>query len=671
MIITCEKCATSFNLDDSLIKEAGSKCRCSQCKHVFTVYPSPLEEEKDEGLFSSEPDTEASSIEFDVEDDDLSFDEDSSFDADDSDPGAETSSGIDLDVDDTDLDAFQTDAPLEDDDIVFEEAFDDDLDMESPDEGVVPLDEDGQDDDFEMDDISFSDSDDFDIDDADDALDTDDDLEIDDTGIDFNGAGFDMGAGEDTDALAAEVEDTDADSDDEFSFGEGDLVLEEEGTGDDDGLEMETLELEDDGLEFDFEGGEDTDATDDIDDKDDIMAAGVAGIAAESDEDIEADTLMAEDPDGIEFTPLEMDDDEAVDDEFTGSDGDISEIEDAVEEGFEPEKTVIEEDDFEIEFDADDSEQADDSKELETETADDDVLSMTLDESGVDETVSEEAVEEEEVEEEETDLDSVAVSPAADEFSEYDEVLDQETEPEQDAALDEDEIEESVDVEDITEEEFEEEPSPEEEVVEEKESPMLIPPEPPRRKQKKSGIGTPILVVLLLICLLVIGAYIASLMTGYKIPVISDIQIPFIEQYIKKPAARVDSQKPVPNQQSVNGRFVTNSSAGTLFVITGRVENPASTAYRYIQINGALITTGKKEAKSKKVFCGNVIPEEMLKTGSMADIDKMLVVKSGSNDLNSNVKPKTSVPFMIVFSDLPEKLQNFTVKVVGFEKVPN
>jgi predicted Zn finger-like uncharacterized protein len=40
MILTCEKCATSFNFDESLIKPSGSKVRCSKCRHVFIVHPS-------------------------------------------------------------------------------------------------------------------------------------------------------------------------------------------------------------------------------------------------------------------------------------------------------------------------------------------------------------------------------------------------------------------------------------------------------------------------------------------------------------------------------------------------------------------------------------------------------------------------------------------------------
>lgn len=45
MIITCGECNSSFVLDDSLIKTTGSKVRCSNCKHVFVVYPAKEEME--------------------------------------------------------------------------------------------------------------------------------------------------------------------------------------------------------------------------------------------------------------------------------------------------------------------------------------------------------------------------------------------------------------------------------------------------------------------------------------------------------------------------------------------------------------------------------------------------------------------------------------------------
>ncbi|MBW2653981.1 MAG: zinc-ribbon domain-containing protein [Deltaproteobacteria bacterium] len=233
-----------------------------------------------------------------------------------------------------------------------------------------------------------------------------------------------------------------------------------------------------------------------------------------------------------------------------------------------------------------------------------------------------------------------------DDFSEYDEILEPETEPEK-TSFEKEIIEEKV-------------------LAEELETLMDTAPKP-RKRKKKSLVGTPVL-VLLLIFFLVIGAYIASGMTGYKIPYLSDIKIPFIEQYFKKSVPEKLDVKPVPNQKSVNGRFVTNSTAGPLFVITGRVENLSNIVYSHIEIRGTLITKGKVEAKIKNIFCGNIITEEMLKTGNISDINKLLALKKGNHHSNVNIKPGASVPFMVVFSDLPEKLQNFTVKVIKFEK---
>ena len=46
MIIMCENCIKRFKIDDKLIKENGSKVRCSDCGHVFTAYrPAPAPQE--------------------------------------------------------------------------------------------------------------------------------------------------------------------------------------------------------------------------------------------------------------------------------------------------------------------------------------------------------------------------------------------------------------------------------------------------------------------------------------------------------------------------------------------------------------------------------------------------------------------------------------------------
>src|SRR6056297_2413486 len=50
MIIQCEQCQTRFRLADEKLKPAGTKVRCSKCKHVFTVMPpapEPAEQDVD------------------------------------------------------------------------------------------------------------------------------------------------------------------------------------------------------------------------------------------------------------------------------------------------------------------------------------------------------------------------------------------------------------------------------------------------------------------------------------------------------------------------------------------------------------------------------------------------------------------------------------------------
>ncbi len=53
MIITCSQCQARFKIDPEQIKDSGSKVRCSNCRHVFTIYrprpvqaPEPAELEK-------------------------------------------------------------------------------------------------------------------------------------------------------------------------------------------------------------------------------------------------------------------------------------------------------------------------------------------------------------------------------------------------------------------------------------------------------------------------------------------------------------------------------------------------------------------------------------------------------------------------------------------------
>ena len=65
------------------------------------------------------------------------------------------------------------------------------------------------------------------------------------------------------------------------------------------------------------------------------------------------------------------------------------------------------------------------------------------------------------------------------------------------------------------------------------------------------------------------------------------------------------------------------------------------------------------------VYGGNVISDPDLIGMSLTDVNKHLSNRFGDKKSNFDVKPGRSIPFMVVFSDLPESLEEFTIEVAG------
>lgn len=185
--------------------------------------------------------------------------------------------------------------------------------------------------------------------------------------------------------------------------------------------------------------------------------------------------------------------------------------------------------------------------------------------------------------------------------------------------------------------------------------------------KKPVRVGKSVLIILFL-AILLLGGYSTCIMYNVEIPYISTIRIPFLSDYLKPLPPPPIPIRLAPEKKSVSGRFVTNTAADKLFVITGNVINTSDVVCSHIKIKGTLITKDNIKAKDKTVYCGNLISEEDLTTMEMAAIETLLLKDTGNNLSNVSIKPGQSVPFMIVFSDLPANLENFTVNVADFEK---
>ena len=100
-------------------------------------------------------------------------------------------------------------------------------------------------------------------------------------------------------------------------------------------------------------------------------------------------------------------------------------------------------------------------------------------------------------------------------------------------------------------------------------------------------------------------------------------------------------------------------------MISGQVKNEYPESRDAISITGKLFTQGKVEARSETVFCGNVLSDTELADLELEAIMQRLAKPFGGGGANRAVKPGASLPFMVVFGNLPDNLEEFTLEVAG------
>jgi len=209
-----------------------------------------------------------------------------------------------------------------------------------------------------------------------------------------------------------------------------------------------------------------------------------------------------------------------------------------------------------------------------------------------------------------------------------------------------------------------------------------LPPEPeefyeeaPVARKTRSRSKKPVVVILLLL-ILAAGVLVVPNMLGIKIPYVSDIKIPYISDlnvripYLSdwlNPEAQdvAGNLKLFPLNKTINGKFIDNSRAGQIFVIQGQIKNDYSHPRSHIKVTGKLYQKGNRMAKAATVYCGNVLSDSDLAALDIAAIRKKLMNEAGERRSNLKVQTGKTVPFMIVFDDLPKNLDEFSVEVEG------
>jgi|GEM_PF-6428086 len=164
------------------------------------------------------------------------------------------------------------------------------------------------------------------------------------------------------------------------------------------------------------------------------------------------------------------------------------------------------------------------------------------------------------------------------------------------------------------------------------------------------------------LCALMLGAYSFGLFKSDNVKSIL-YNIPFLKDYLPAPTERVGEI--VTLEHMIQDRFVENEWVGTLFVISGSVQNEFSAPRSHIQVIGRLFSSGKKPAGVEIVYCGNTLTDAELNSLPPNELKARLGNKAGAQNSNIDVPSGKILPYMIVFDNIPETLEEFTVAVKG------
>ena len=720
MIVTCNECESSFRVDDRLIKDAGSKVRCSKCSSVFVVYPETSDSEAidqaedfafEEDLGADlDSDEEADDLAMEASTDDELPDLEDMLDFDEAEPAdgeleEEASGELDLDLDlnlEADEDAIDAEQQS-----VEDQELDLDMELESPAEEDEA--ESGQ---IETTESGLADLE-LDLEDMDQPEATDRELKGSEQDLDLEKVAEEMESPA-TEAVAASKEADALDLSDleDLVASDEELELENmagEASGDVD-LDLSDLdrvldaeeESASEALDLDLEGeqpqeqqpilesaaAEESDELD-LSELDGIMELDETPAAASIDEDLELDfevdegatekapAASAEISEQLEMAELDQmlksdetpsaaaEPDLDLDFEGTAEAGRPVEVQTGTEDA---EFLDIEKMLEESEEPAAGAQRAEKAVELDLEAVLDEAAKSTEPELELELDLGNDMLETES-------------APVASESGEADldfKLLDSDEETLQFGAtqasatmLDDSSSARSgpgASSDDFASDDFAgaSDFGGQTDVIESEEPGIVAPGV--RRKTPKSLLAVFALLLLCLIGYVVIQNLGVNIpyVSDFKIPYLSDVKIPYLSGLLKSEEQDLAGNlKITPLETTITHKFVQNNAAGDIFVIQGQVRNEYDHPRSYIKITGKLYIKSKALAKTATVYCGNVLSDSDLANMDIASIDKHLQNRFGDNRSNIRVNSGKTLPFFIVFHRLPPDLDEYTVEVAG------
>ncbi len=188
------------------------------------------------------------------------------------------------------------------------------------------------------------------------------------------------------------------------------------------------------------------------------------------------------------------------------------------------------------------------------------------------------------------------------------------------------------------------------------EEPLPAPPPP-----KKSSLSRILLLLVLLLAILGGAAFYLFMQEGTLNLNIVVKYLPFLQDYIG------EVQPDAPGDRigiNVAGSSYVTGKAGQMLIIQGTAVNNHKATRSAITVKGVLLDAKGKALLQQTVFCGNQLDETALQSMPFAAIEEAMNNQFGDSLSNMNIAAGASIPFTIVFRNLPDGIANINVEVV-------
>ncbi len=182
-----------------------------------------------------------------------------------------------------------------------------------------------------------------------------------------------------------------------------------------------------------------------------------------------------------------------------------------------------------------------------------------------------------------------------------------------------------------------------EESITEEES---YPDETFEERKKTSSSKRPLMLVVLLLIVAVLALYMAK---GTQVS-------SFLQGIRSKNIAK--KSKGALGLTGLKGYYVVNKNEGRVFIIEGKIVNPWNFPISSNGVKGSVFDGSGVKVDEKLIFPNIIFSRQQLRELSPFDLQKTL---SQSKDVNLN--PGASLPFMVVFSNVPGNLSEFEAEV--------